>query len=205
MATASWASRPTRGSIKANKVGIVVAGNSSRVAAMAGVRMPIESHVLQAMVTEPIKPVLDTVVTSGAAHCTSARRTRARCSWAAIWTGTTPTRSVATCRLVEHVVASALTMFPCLSRLRLMRTWGGIMDMTMDGSPIIAKLPVKGLYFDGGWCYGGFKATPGSGWVFAHTIAQDRPHPQNEAFTLERFHSGHLLDEKGAGACPGAH
>jgi sarcosine oxidase subunit beta len=96
-------------------------------------------------------------------------------------------------------------MFPFLSRLRLMRTWGGVMDMSMDGSPIIGKLPVKGLYLNGGWCYGGFKATPGSGWVFAHTIAQDRPHPLNEAFNLERFNTGYLLDEKGAGATPGAH
>ena len=106
---------------------------------------------------------------------------------------------------IEHVVAAAVTLFPCISRLRLMRTWGGVMDMTMDGSPIIAKLPVEGLYLDGGWCYGGFKATPGSGWVFAHTIARNRPHRLNEAFTLERFMGGRLLDEKGAGATPGYH
>ena len=106
---------------------------------------------------------------------------------------------------IEHVVAAAVTLFPCLSRLRLMRAWGGVMDMTMDGSPIIAKLPVDGLYLDGGWCYGGFKATPGSGWVFAHTIAHDRPHRLNAAFTLERFMGGYLLDEKGVGATPGYH
>jgi sarcosine oxidase subunit beta len=195
----------TRGHIKAKKIGIVVAGNSSRVAAMAGVRMPIESHVLQAMVTEPIKPVLDTVVTSGASHLYISQTDKGEVLMGGDLDGYNSYAQRGNLPLVEHVVASAVTMFPCLSRLRLMRTWGGIMDMTMDGSPIIAKLPVKGLYFDGGWCYGGFKATPGSGWVFAHTIAQDRPHALNEAFTLERFHSGDLLDEKGAGACPGAH
>jgi sarcosine oxidase subunit beta len=107
-------------------------------------------------------------------------------------------------RIVEHVVEACLMLFPSFSRLRLLRTWGGIMDMTMDGSPIIAKLPLDGLYLNGGWCYGGFKATPGSGWVFAHTIAQDQPHPLNADFTLERFAEGRLIDDKGAGAVPWA-
>ena len=98
-----------------------------------------------------------------------------------------------------------MTLFPSFRRLRLMRTWGGVMDMTMDGSPIIDKLPVEGLYMDGGWCYGGFKATPASGWVFAHTIANDAPHPYNEHFRLDRFHSGRVLDEKGMGPTPNLH
>jgi len=106
---------------------------------------------------------------------------------------------------VEHTLAGALALFPCFSRLRMMRLWGGINDMTMDGSPIIAKTPIEGLYLNGGWCYGGFKATPASGWVFAHTIAGDRPHALNEAFSLERFARGAVLDEKGAGPTPNAH
>jgi len=195
----------TRGTIGADKVGIVVAGNSSRLAAMADVRLPIESHVLQAMVTEPLKPVLDTVVTSGATHLYISQTDKGEILIGGDLDGYNSYAQRGNLPLIEHLAASAISMFPFLSRLRLMRTWGGVMDMSMDGSPIIGKLPVKGLYLDGGWCYGGFKATPGSGWVFAHTIAQDRPHPLNEAFNLERFNSGYLLDEKGAGSTPGAH
>ncbi len=195
----------TRGYIGADKVGIVVAGNSSRLAAMADVRLPVESHVLQAMVTEPLKPVLDTVITSGATHLYISQTDRGEILMGGDLDGYNSYAQRGNLPLIEHVIAGALSMFPFLSRLRLMRTWGGVMDMSMDGSPIIGKLPVEGLYLDGGWCYGGFKATPGSGWVFAHTIAQDRPHPLNEAFNLERFNTGYLLDEKGAGATPGAH
>ena len=195
----------TRGTIGADKVGIVVAGNSSRLAAMADVRLPIESHVLQAMVTEPLKPVLDTVITSGATHLYISQTDKGEILIGGDLDGYNSYAQRGNLPLIEHLAASAISMFPFLSRLRLMRTWGGVMDMSMDGSPIIGKLPVKGLYLDGGWCYGGFKATPGSGWVFAHTIAQDRPHPLNEAFNLERFNTGYLLDEKGAGSTPGAH
>jgi sarcosine oxidase subunit beta len=195
----------TRGAIGGDKIGIVVAGNSSRLAAMADVRLPIESHVLQAMVTEPLKPVLDTVVTSGATHLYISQTDKGEILIGGDLDGYNSYAQRGNLPLIEHLAASAISMFPFLSRLRLMRTWGGVMDMSMDGSPIIGKLPVKGLYLDGGWCYGGFKATPGSGWVFAHTIAHDRPHPLNEAFNLERFNTGYLLDEKGAGATPGAH
>ena len=195
----------TRGAIGGDKIGIVVAGNSSRLAAMADVRLPIESHVLQAMVTEPLKPVLDTVVTSGATHLYISQTDKGEILIGGDLDGYNSYAQRGNLPLIEHLATSAISMFPFLSRLRLMRTWGGVMDMSMDGSPIIGKLPVKGLYLDGGWCYGGFKATPGSGWVFAHTIAHDRPHPLNEAFSLERFNTGYLLDEKGAGATPGAH
>ncbi len=195
----------TRGHIAARKVGIVVAGNSSRLAAMADVRLPVESHVLQAMVTEPLKPVLHTVLTSGAAHLYISQTGKGEILMGGDLDGYNSYAQRGNLPLIEHVVQAALSMFPFLSRLRLMRTWGGIMDMSMDGSPIIGKLPVAGLYLNGGWCYGGFKATPGSGWVFAHTIAHDEPHALNAHFTLERFHSGRLLDEKGAGATPGAH
>ena len=195
----------TRGIIGANKIGIVVAGNSSRLAEMAGVRLPVESHVLQAMVTEPLKPFLHTVITSGAAHLYISQTDKGEVLMGGDLDGYNSYAQRGNLPLIEHVIQAALTMFPTLSRLRLMRTWGGVMDMTMDGSPIIAKLPVGGLYLDGGWCYGGFKATPGSGWVFAHTIANDEPHPLNAAFSLDRFHRGRLLDEKGVGASPGAH
>ncbi len=195
----------SQGFIAAPKIGIAVAGHSSQVAAMAGVRLPIESHVLQAMVSEPIKPVLDTVVTSGAVHFYISQSDKGELvmggdldfynSYAQ--RGNLPT--------IEHVAAACLALFPAYGRLRLMRTWGGIMDMTMDGSPIIGKLPVRGLYMTGGWCYGGFKATPASGFLHAHTIAHDEPHPLNAAFNLERFATGRLIDEKGAGPYAWAH
>ena len=195
----------SQGFIATPKIGIAVAGHSSQVAAMAGIRLPIESHVLQAMVTEPIKPVLDTVVTSGAVHFYISQSDKGELvmggdldfynSYAQ--RGNLPT--------IEHVAAACLALFPSYGRLRLMRTWGGIMDMTMDGSPIIGKLPVKGLYMTGGWCYGGFKATPASGFLHAHTIAHDEPHPLNAAFTLERFAEGRMIDEKGAGPYAWAH
>jgi sarcosine oxidase subunit beta len=197
--------RTSRGDIATRKLGVAVAGHSSRVAAMAGVRLPIESHVLQAMVSEPVKPVLDTVVSSGAVHFYISQSDKGELvmggdldfynSYAQ--RGNLPT--------IENVVGACCALFPSFGRLRLMRTWGGIMDMTMDGSPIIGKLPVAGLYMTGGWCYGGFKATPASGFVHAHTIAHDAPHPLNAAFTLERFGEGRLLDEKGAGPYPWAH
>jgi sarcosine oxidase subunit beta len=107
--------------------------------------------------------------------------------------------------MVEHVAAAAVTALTCISRLRIMRHWAGIMDMTMDGNPIIGKTPIDGLYLDGGWCYGGFKATPGSGWVFAYTIANDRPHELNIPFDLDRFRRGYTIDERGVGPYPALH
>jgi sarcosine oxidase subunit beta len=185
----------TRGPIEAGQVGVAVAGNSSRLFDMVGMKLPIESHVLQAFVTEGIKPLVDTVCTFGAGHFyfggdidgwnTYAQR------------GNLPT--------FNHVVAGGVTMMPCLARLRVLRQWGGVMDMSMDGTPIIGKTPIDNLYLNGGWCYGGFKATPASGWVFAHTIANDKPHALNTEFTLERFREGNIIDEKGAGASPKSH
>ena len=195
----------TRGYIGAKKIGLAVAGNSSRLAAMAGVTLPIESHVLQAMVTEPLKPVLHTVVTSGATHLYISQTDKGEILMGGDLDSYNSYAQRGNLPLIEHVVQAAVSLFPFLSRIRLMRTWGGVMDMTMDGSPIIGRLPVEGLYLNGGWCYGGFKATPGSGWVFAWTLAKDEPHELNAAFNLDRFHSGWLLDEKGAGATPGAH
>ena len=195
----------SRGFIGAKKIGIAVAGHTGHVAAMAGLRLPIESHVLQAMVSEPVKPILDTVVTSGAAHCYISQTDKGDLVFGGDLDGWNTYAQRGNFPIIEHVTAAVLTLFPAFSRLRLMRTWGGVVDMTMDGSPIIAKLPVEGLFLNGGWCYGGFKATPGSGWVFAHTIAQNKPHDLNAAFTLERFGQGRTIDEKGAGPVPGAH
>ena len=195
----------TRGPIAAKKVGMAVAGHSGHVAAMAGLRLPIESHVLQALVTEPVKPVLDTVVTFGAGHLYVSQSDKGELVMGGDIDGYNTYAQRGNLPMIEHVVAAAVTLFPIFSRLRVLRTWGGIVDMSMDGSPFICKTPIDGLYLDGGWCYGGFKATPASGWVFAHTIAEDRPHPLNEAFTLDRFAQGHAIDEKGMGPVPEAH
>ncbi len=195
----------TRGAIDAGKVGLAVAGNSSRLAAMAGLKLPIESHVLQAMVSEPLKPIIHTVLTSSASHVYINQTDKGEVLFGGDLDLYNSYAQRGNLPRVEYVIQSVLTLFPCLRRVRLMRTWGGVMDMSMDGSPIIGKLPIDGLYFNGGWCYGGFKATPGSGWCFAHTIANDKPHALNEPLSLERFKSGALLDENGAGAFPNAH
>ena len=193
------------GFIATPKVGIAVAGHSSQVAALAGIRLPIESHVLQALVSEPIKPVLDTVVTSGAVHFYISQSDKGELVMGGDLDFYNSYAQRGNLPAIEQAVAACLALFPSYGRLRMMRTWGGIMDMTMDGSPIIGKLPVRGLYMTGGWCYGGFKATPASGFVHAHTIAHDEPHPLNAAFTLERFAQGRMIDEKGAGPYAWAH
>ena len=195
----------TLGDIGTSKIGIAVAGHSSQVAALAGVKLPIESHVLQAMVSEPVKPVLDTVVTSGAVHFYISQSDKGELVMGGDLDFYNSYAQRGNLPMIENVVAACLALFPSFGRLRLLRTWGGIMDMTMDGSPIIGKLPVSGLYMTGGWCYGGFKATPASGYVHSWTIARDEPHPLNAAFTLERFAKGRMIDEKGAGPYPWAH
>jgi sarcosine oxidase subunit beta len=195
----------TRGTFRAGKVGVAVAGNSGRVIGLAGLKLPIESHVLQAAVSEPLKPCLDTVVTSGAAHVYVSQSDKGELVFGGDLDFYASYAQRGNLPAVKHFTDALLALFPRFSKLRLMRSWGGIMDMTMDGSPIIGKTPIYNLYLNGGWCYGGFKATPGSGWVFAHTIAHDRPHELNEAFTLERFELGHAIDEKGAGPFPHAH
>ncbi|HYT95915.1 MAG TPA: sarcosine oxidase subunit beta family protein [Casimicrobiaceae bacterium] len=197
--------RTTLGEIGTSKIGIAVAGHSSQVAAMAGIKLPIESHVLQAMVSEPVKPVLDTVVTSGAVHFYISQSDKGELVMGGDLDFYNSYAQRGNLPMIENVVSACLALFPSFGRLRLMRTWGGIMDMTMDGSPIIGKLPLSGLYMTGGWCYGGFKATPASGFVHAWTIAHDKPHSLNAAFTLERFGEGSTIDEKGAGPYPWAH
>ena len=189
----------TRGYMRAGKVGLAVAGHSGQVAALAGLRLPIESHVLQALVSEPVKPVLDTVVTSGAAHFYVSQSDKGELVLGGDLDMYNSYGQRSNLPPVEHAVQSLVTLFPCFSRLRMLRTWGGIMDMSMDGSPIIGKSPIDNLYLNCGWCYGGFKATPASGWCFAHTIAQDRPHALNAAFRLDRYAQGRTLDEHGTG------
>jgi sarcosine oxidase subunit beta len=195
----------TRGAIRARRIGLAAAGNSSRVAALAGLRLPIESHVLQAFVSEGIKPVLDTVVTFGAGHFYVSQSDKGGLVFGGDIDGYNSYAQRGSLPVVEDVMESAVALFPAFSRLRVLRQWGGLMDMSMDGSPIIGLTPIEGLFLNCGWCYGGFKATPASGWCFAHTIATGAPHALNAAFTLDRFRSGAVIDEKGAGATPNLH
>ena len=193
------------GFIAADTVCLAVAGHSSVLAAMAGLQLPIETHVLQAFVSEPVKPVLDVVLTYGAGHFYVSQSDKGGLVFGGAIDGYNTYGQRGTLPMAEEVAAAAVTLLPALARLRVLRQWAGVMDMTMDGSPIIGKTPIQNLYIDGGWCYGGFKATPGSGWVFAWTIAKDEPHPLNAAFALDRFGRGAVLDEKGAGPDPKAH
>ncbi len=192
--------RTTRGDISAGKVGVVVAGHCGVLADMAGFRLPIESHPLQAMVSDPIKPVIDCVVMSGAVHCYISQSDKGELVMGAGIDAHTGYSQRGSLHIIEDQVAAVCELFPIFRRMRLMRKWGGIVDTCPDASPIISKTPVDGLYFNCGWGTGGFKATPGSGWVFAHTIARDEPHPLNAAFSLNRFSTGALIDEHGAAA-----
>lgn len=195
----------TRGYIAAGKIGLAAAGNSSRVASMAGLRLPIESHVLQAFVSEGIKPLIDTVVTFGAGHFYISQSDKGGLVFGGDIDGYNSYAQRGNLPLVEHLFEESMALMPMLGRLRVLRSWGGIMDMSMDGSPIIDRTPVDGLYLNAGWCYGGFKATPASGWCFAHTIARDAPHELSAAFRLDRFATGRVVDEKGAGPAPNLH
>ena len=195
----------SRGFIGAKKVGIAVAGNSSRVGAMAGLRLPIETHVLQAFVSEGLKPLIDHVVTFGAGHFYVSQSDKGGLVFGGDLDGYNSYAQRGNLPVVEDVVEGGLALFPNLARLRIIRSWGGLIDMTMDGSPIIDKTGIDGLYFNGGWCYGGFKATPASGECFADLIAKDQPPDLIRQFRLDRFRSGAVIDEKGMGAQPNLH
>jgi heterotetrameric sarcosine oxidase beta subunit len=195
----------TRGTIRAGKVGLAVAGNSSRLAAMAGLRLPIESHVIQAFVTEGIKPAIDCVLTFGAGHFYISQSDKGGLVFGGDLDGYNTYAQRGNLPAVEDIIEGGVALWPGLGRLRLLRHWGGLIDMTMDGSPIIDRTPIHGLYLNGGWNYGGFKATPASGWCFAHLIARDEPHALNAAFRLDRFAAGAVIDEKGQGAQPNLH
>jgi sarcosine oxidase subunit beta len=190
----------TRGTINAPKVAVVVAGHASVLAEMAGLRLPVESHPLQAFVSEPLKPVLDTVVMSGAVHGYISQSDKGELVIGAGIDSYIGYGQRGSFQTIEHTMEAIVALFPMFSRVRMLRQWGGIVDVCPDACPIISKTPVDGLYFNCGWGTGGFKATPGSGWAFAHTIAQDRPHELNASFNLERFTTGALIDEHGAAA-----
>ena len=190
----------SRGTIGAAKVGVVVAGHCSVLADMAGFRLPIESHPLQALVSEPIKPVIHSVVMSNAVHVYVSQSDKGELVIGAGIDAYNSYSQRGSLTVVEGQIGALVELFPIFSRLRMMRQWGGIVDVCPDASPIVGKTPVENLYFNCGWGTGGFKATPGSGWVFAHTIAHDEPHTLNAPFTLERFNTGFLIDEHGAAA-----
>jgi sarcosine oxidase subunit beta len=172
---------------------------------MAGLRLPIETHVLQAFVSEGIKPAIDQVITFGAGHFYISQSDKGGLVYGGDIDGYNSYAQRGNLYIIEDVHEAAMGLWPGLGRLRMLRHWGGVMDMSMDGSPIIDKTPIDGLYLNAGWCYGGFKATPASGWCFAHTIAQDAPHALNAGFRLDRFATGRVIDEKGAGAQPNLH
>ena len=190
----------SRGRIEADRIGVVVAGHASVLAQMAGLRLPLESHPLQAYVSEPLKPVLDTVVMSNAVHGYISQSDKGELVVGAGIDAYTGYGQRGSFHTIEHAMQAIIELFPAFSRVRMLRQWGGIVDVAPDACPIIGKTPLQGLYFNCGWGTGGFKATPGSGWAFAHTIARDRPHELNAPFSLERFTTGALIDEHGAAA-----
>ena len=188
----------SRGRIGATKVGVAAAGHSSVIGSMAGLRLPIESHPLQALESEPLKPVLHTVVMANAVHGYISQSDKGELVIGAGVDSYVGYGQRGSFSIIEGNIAAIVELFPVFSRVRMLRQWGGIVDVCPDACPIIGKTPIRGLYFNCGWGTGGFKATPGSGWVFAHTIARDEPHSLNAAFTLERFQTGALIDEHGA-------
>ncbi|MGD8480270.1 MAG: sarcosine oxidase subunit beta family protein [Methyloceanibacter sp.] len=194
-----------KGFIGAKKVALSVAGSSSRVGEMVGLRLPIESHVLQAFVTEGIKPLLDTVITFGAGHFYCSQSDKGGLVFGGDIDGYNTYAQRGNLPVVEDVAEGGMALIPAIGRLRILRSWGGLLDMSMDGSPIIDRTDIDGLYFNGGWCYGGFKATPAAGWCFAHLIATGQPHPYAAAYRFDRFASGRVIDEKGMGAQPNLH
>jgi len=189
-----------KGTIRAKKVGIVVAGHSSVLANMAGFRLPVQSVPLQALVSEPVKPVINTVVMSGGIHAYVSQSDKGELVIGAGTDHFIGYGQRGSLEVTEETLAAVCELFPLFRRMRMLRQWGGIVDTCPDASPILSKTPVEGLYINCGWGTGGFKATPGSGWAFAHTLAKDEPHKLNAAFTLDRYQSGYLIDEHGAAA-----
>ena len=190
----------SRGAIKASKVGMIVAGRSGQVAAMAGMRLPVESHVLQAFVTEGLKPVLDHVISFGMGHFYISQSDKGGLVFGGDLDFYASYAQRGNLPMVEHVMEAGMALMPMIGRARVLRSWGGIMDMTPDGSPIIDKTHVDGLFVDCGWNYGGFKAVPASGWCMAHLMATGESHEVARRFRLNRFETGHLLDEEGTGS-----
>jgi len=191
----------TRGAIKAKKVAMMGAGRSSQLAAMAGLRLPIESHVLQAFVTEGLKPCIDHVITYGAGHFYISQSDKGGLVFGGDLDMYASYASRGNLPMVEHVVEAGMTLMPMIGKAKMLRSWGGVMDMSADGSPIIDRTPVDGLYVSCGWCYGGFKAVPGGGHVMAHLLATDQYHPNATGFRLDRFRTGRgIIDEEATGS-----
>jgi len=195
----------TKGTIRAGKVGVAVAGSTTRVMSQAGLRLPIESHVLQAFVTEGLKPIIPGVVSFGVGHFYISQSDKGGLVFGGDLDGYNSYAQRGNLPMVEHVCEAGMAMIPMIGRARILRSWGGVMDMSMDGSPIIDKTSIDGLFLNCGWCYGGFKATPASGFCFAHLIARGEPHPVTMQMRLDRFETGHVIDEPGRGAQPNLH
>jgi sarcosine oxidase subunit beta len=190
----------TRGAIRAKMVGMVVAGRSGQVAAMAGMRLPVESHVLQAFVTEGLKPIIHHVVSFGMGHFYISQSDKGGLVFGGDLDFYASYAARGNLPMVEHVMEAGMTLMPMIGKARVLRSWGGIMDMTPDGSPIIDKTHIDGLFLDCGWNYGGFKAVPASGWCMAHLMATGESHAVARRYRLSRFETGHLLDEEGTGS-----
>ncbi|MEO1539591.1 MAG: sarcosine oxidase subunit beta family protein [Pseudomonadota bacterium] len=195
----------SRGTIRSGKTAVCVAGASSRVMGLAGMRLPIESHVLQAFVSEGLKPILPGVITFGAGHFYVSQSDKGGLVFGGDIDGYNSYAQRVNLPVLHDVCEGGMALMPMIGRARLLRMWGGIMDMSMDGSPFIDRTGIDGLYFNGGWCYGGFKATPASGFCYAHLIATDRPHDVARHYRLDRFMRGAMIDEKGQGAQPNLH
>ncbi len=192
--------RTTRGTIGAGRVALSAAGHTSVVAAMAGIPVPIQSHPLQALVSELLEPVHPTVVMSNAVHVYVSQAHKGELVMGAGIDSYNGYGQRGAFHIIERQMSAALELFPVFARAHLLRTWGGIVDVTPDASPVVGLTPVDGLYLNCGWGTGGFKATPGVGWCYAHTVAHDAPHPLNAPFSLDRFTTGALVDEHGAAA-----
>jgi heterotetrameric sarcosine oxidase beta subunit len=197
--------KTTRGRIETTRIGLAASGHSSQIARMAGISLPIETHLLQACVTEPVKPFLDCVVSSGTLFVYVSQTAKGELVIGGKLDGYNSFSQRGDLSVLEENLSNAVSLFPEISRLRIMRQWAGAVDMTMDGSPILGRTPVGGLYLDAGWCYGGFKGTPAAGWALAHAIATDEHHPIAAPFTLFRFAEGRMISERGAGPRPNAH
>ena len=195
----------TKGDIKAGRVGVCVAGSSGRVMAKAGIKLPIESHVLQAFVTEGLKPVMDNVITFGAGHFYCSQSDKGGLVFGGDIDAYNTYAQRGNLPVVEDVCSGGMAIMPMIGRARLLRMWGGLMDMSMDGSPFIDSTEIDELFFNGGWCYGGFKATPASGYCYAHLLATNSSHEVATAYKLDRFRRGAMIDEKGVGAQPNLH
>ena len=197
----------SRGEILADKIGLAVAGSTSLMASRAGLgKLPIESHVLQAYVSEPLKPVVDHVIVfGGVGHFYISQSDKGGLIFGGDLDKYNSYAQRGNLPVYEHVLGACMAVLPCLGRVRILRQWAGLVDMSMDGSPFITKTEIPGLYLNAGWCYGGFKATPASGHTFAHTIAKDEPHWANAKLTLSRYREGRQIDETGHGPVPKLH